>query len=469
MSAFGPGYNQQQSRQSLGPKPGTPSKDRNDQNYSFPMLKGNEILQCMHELGIRLSEEELTTPEKFKPEIRRAFTNLIELCTGITRDEMCQPAFVGLSALNYPELHEDSIPELAFLRACCKMMSICGIHDFGLGDVTRPNAKRLRRQLSGVINFAKFREERLQVYGELNAQREGVLDNLRRIQEERSSLEGQHAALARQMKQENAKVESVEEECRLIEADIGKLNKQQAALRQETGDLKKTGNELKDKNATLALAIQESYAEEKKFASQIVQSPERVKREMSDATARLEQEKKDALQLERDAGKMRACAANAANQAKTLGKVVSSLEEVEAELEKQIRCMEEIKEERSSIAVSREKQAEVEARSQDAERGIHKFEDKVAHLRKQAALKTSAAQNALCASQTDLMHVEKSRREGMAKIAGMENELKSVEALIEREEEQTEREVEDMINQYKKMESVVLAHEKRIMSALAGC
>ena len=71
----------------------------------------------------------------------------IELCTGVTREEMSQPAFAGLSALNYPELHEDSIPELAFLRACCKMMAICGISDFGLKDITSPNSKRFRRQL----------------------------------------------------------------------------------------------------------------------------------------------------------------------------------------------------------------------------------------------------------------------------------------------------------------------------------
>ena len=85
-------------------------------------------------------------------------------------------------------------------------------------------------------------------------------------------------------------IEQVEEECAEIETKIGALNKQQAAIRHESGELKKKANDLKDRNATISIAIQEGQAEEKKLSSQIVQSPERVKREMSSATERLENE-----------------------------------------------------------------------------------------------------------------------------------------------------------------------------------
>jgi hypothetical protein len=32
--------------------------------------------------------------------------------------------FSGISVLNFPELHEESIPELAFMRAASKMMQV---------------------------------------------------------------------------------------------------------------------------------------------------------------------------------------------------------------------------------------------------------------------------------------------------------------------------------------------------------
>ena len=66
------------------------------ESFSFPMLKGSEILQCMSELNVPLTEADLMEPEKNKANIRRAMFYLIELCTGVTRDSLATPAFAGL-------------------------------------------------------------------------------------------------------------------------------------------------------------------------------------------------------------------------------------------------------------------------------------------------------------------------------------------------------------------------------------
>jgi hypothetical protein len=42
---------------------------------------------------------------------------------------------------------------------------VCGVHDgYSLKDLVRPDPARVRRNLSAVINFHKFREERLATY-----------------------------------------------------------------------------------------------------------------------------------------------------------------------------------------------------------------------------------------------------------------------------------------------------------------
>lgn len=43
-------------------------------------------------------------------------------------------------------------------------MHICGVNDFIMTDYTKPDPKRLRKQLSAIVNFAKFKEERLDMY-----------------------------------------------------------------------------------------------------------------------------------------------------------------------------------------------------------------------------------------------------------------------------------------------------------------
>jgi hypothetical protein len=45
-------------------------------------------------------------------------------------------------------------------------MQAIGIDDFGLKDMTKPEPGRVRRIMSAVINFAKFREERMDVLEE---------------------------------------------------------------------------------------------------------------------------------------------------------------------------------------------------------------------------------------------------------------------------------------------------------------
>ena len=45
---------------------------------------------------------------------------------------MNQAAFSGLTVLTYPELHEDSIPQINSLRAVSKMMQTCGLDDFSI-------------------------------------------------------------------------------------------------------------------------------------------------------------------------------------------------------------------------------------------------------------------------------------------------------------------------------------------------
>src|SRR5690606_21579802 len=102
----------------------------------------------------QVTEEELFHPEKYKEQIKRIYECLTEICTGVTRDEMSQAVFSGLKHLSYPELHEESIPQINSFRACQKLLEVCGIHNFTIKDFISPVPKRLLLHLSGILNFA---------------------------------------------------------------------------------------------------------------------------------------------------------------------------------------------------------------------------------------------------------------------------------------------------------------------------
>jgi hypothetical protein len=47
-----------------------------------------------------------------------------------------------------------------------RLMDCCGVHDFSLKDIAKPEHKRLIKIFSAAINFAKFREEKVGAYDE---------------------------------------------------------------------------------------------------------------------------------------------------------------------------------------------------------------------------------------------------------------------------------------------------------------
>lgn len=49
---------------------------------TFPLLKIQDILQCLQDMQMRVTEEELTKPERLKDSIRRVYEQLVEFCIG---------------------------------------------------------------------------------------------------------------------------------------------------------------------------------------------------------------------------------------------------------------------------------------------------------------------------------------------------------------------------------------------------
>lgn len=48
-----------------------------------------------------------------------------------------------------------------------RLMETCGINDFSIRDLIRPDPGRTRRILSGIINFLCFRKEKEAIFREL--------------------------------------------------------------------------------------------------------------------------------------------------------------------------------------------------------------------------------------------------------------------------------------------------------------
>ena len=148
---------------------------------------------------------------------------------GITPADLIQPAgFQAMQCLSNPTLYEEAVSEIAFLRATMKLMRTCGVMDFGLKDFQYPTSRRLKKQLSAVINLIKFREDRLQMYQELYEQRAQIMMDFKEATEENE--------MARQaIEQEKEICVDQQAEIEQIENDNMDVSKQQKSYRTQKG------------------------------------------------------------------------------------------------------------------------------------------------------------------------------------------------------------------------------------------
>ena len=50
----------------------------------------------------------------------------------VFREEQQQPVFMAIDALDFPELHDESIPYMAFLKNCTRLLAAAGVRDFNM-------------------------------------------------------------------------------------------------------------------------------------------------------------------------------------------------------------------------------------------------------------------------------------------------------------------------------------------------
>lgn len=87
-------------------------------HYMAPLLANAEILLCLQELcGQPFPETAITKPD---PEtVAFILEHLVERLVGVSREELNSTVPDALAGIEFPNLHEHSIPNMTFLRYLC--------------------------------------------------------------------------------------------------------------------------------------------------------------------------------------------------------------------------------------------------------------------------------------------------------------------------------------------------------------
>ncbi|KAI5840730.1 Nuf2 family-domain-containing protein [Morchella snyderi] len=386
-------YNPRQSnvfRSSQNQPPPSTRKQTTQQADSYLMIAESTIVDCISELGVTFSLDDLKRPTPQKTQL--VFEMFAELLMGVRR-ETVEPIIRSASEqLDHPEtLHEPSAL-MAFYASLRTLLQECDIHDFTFNDLAKPDTKRLIKIFSYVINFTRFREGRAGEIGEHLAKAEKIRDAIEARAQENEELAARVEALRARRAREEPLIEGVRRDVEALTEELRGMSKREKALSAEYGRLRK------DKEAYIktledrAFFVTRTRQEAEKIRPYIVDSPEKLQGVIVDMGATLAAEKAEAEALERRARALQTSADSFAVVEADVMAAIKIMEECEAEL---------VKEEESARKAARhfdvltQKQTEVreaERSEQRLQRQLQNATDKIARARESGESKSASAQ-----------------------------------------------------------------------------
>lgn len=428
--------------------------------YRFPILKNNEIIECLTDAGIDVSSNELVEPNRHKDKVKSIFTDLVLIGLNLPKDTFTTTSMSLMKKrqnLPHPELHDESFANLKFIKALMKLMIISGIHDFGMSDLYAPTTKRFKRQLSGIINYIKFTiEKRATLIHEMDEQKDELINELLSVQQEQEMLHQQLDSVQRDAEKKWEEAKLVGGDCEDIEIEISRQNKLQTSIRQESENLKKFANVLKDKIDTADLVSQELAAKERKFSSQVVQSPRALEENISSSKTTLAEERKFCDEMEQN-DKMTVQYVKLVTKAQdNVAEVTTLIRQVMEDKIRYEKSLEDSKAIEAKIMEHNTKSGEYQETYDKIENQFRQIKEKSNNFKQQAKTKMNAARASLHAVNAELLIVEKDRRDVNSKVEQCEQEVQTLKRVIDEEKTKTDQEIEDIVLNFQKMEKVLI-------------
>lgn len=452
----------------FGNAPSSMNMKQSNLEYSFPHLKISDIIFCLKELGINITKEELSAPDKNKEQIKRIYEYLTEICTGISREELQQPVFSGLSQLNNPELHEESVPLINSFRAIQKLMETCGIKDFSLRDLILPTPKRVIKHLSGIINFAKYKEQNMSELAELNATKDNLLNQHKKAKAKNDELTLKLQQSRDQFAEAEKEIVMLEAACKEEEAQIMELNHLQAQYREDLADQKAENARLKEIISSKTLQLEELVQLQKKLQGQIVSSPDRFRKQISDVAESLMQEQNNIRVAERKLKELMAWSSHVEECQNSVLHCQNKLNEVIVEENKYKAKLEEVELEKRKVVNQREALRALDQNVQQLQRQLTRAEEKQVHLRKQSSDRDSETHQNY--EQLQNLYISTEERRKAVKQAGeiLDAEVSRVQKEMENEQSTHKRDVSEMMSRYKELEKIAVMQMTNLREALTA-
>lgn len=261
---------------------------KSKKQYSYPILKRKEIIKCMKELGIIINDIDLKQPKEEK--CKNIYSLILEKLMGINVLSSTIP-HNKLSIFRYPSLHESSIMNIRLIREVTKFMQKVGVNDFSISDLISPEPLRTIRHLSAIINFARWREHKNQIYLQEKVTIVSLDKKLKEIISENKKSADEFVEMNKKIEMEKPQVLILQNELKELHKNMELQHDKMEKKGEIAHNIKKELKKLKTIDMEKKTILNNNLDIICNLQSKIVKSPQRIKKELKILSNKIENEK----------------------------------------------------------------------------------------------------------------------------------------------------------------------------------
>ncbi|KIK24910.1 hypothetical protein PISMIDRAFT_97675 [Pisolithus microcarpus 441] len=432
--------------------------------YWFPNMPIPEIMTALSEWGLSVSTEQLVRPSA--DFVMGVYSACLEQVTSISSNALQEPIQSALDSMedSNPDLYAASISHNFLLYHLTRFANAARIMDFSSKDLCHPDPERTRFILSAFINFVKFVEQCTPFTGSLRDKSVTVTEEREQVARELATIQHTLTALKTQRAKDEPKCEELRTENAAITAHLmvtkettQKVVKEIEALKVEKASVLSKKDNINADTALLLDTISRTR-------SRIVQSPERIKRNITTMGAAAIEDKKAIAQHEAKARDLQAKISALSTIEKDLRACVEQLQTTEKEVQLLEAAQKELADVKDSMDYKKIERSELQMKKERVYRQLANAQEKLERAQRHAEEKRHASQQTIERLQREYEQMDVERRENDKQVEELRKEADEIETKMAEHLRKSEVELNELLAEYWK-----LRHETEVyMETLAN-
>ncbi|KAI6019716.1 Nuf2 family-domain-containing protein [Pisolithus orientalis] len=432
----------------------------------FQVHARTQLLSTRHlsQWGLSVSTEQLVRPSS--DFVMGVYSACLEQVTGLSSDalqESIQSALASMEDSN-TDLYSASVAHNFMLYHLTRFANAARIMDFSSKDLYNPEPERTRFILSAFINFVKFAEQCTPFTSGLREKSITVMEEREQVAQELAAVQHKLSALKAQRAKDEPKCEELRMENAAITAHLmvtkettQKVVKEIEALKVEKASVLSKKDNVNNETTLLLDRISRTR-------SRIVQSPERIKRNITTMGAVTIEDKKVISQNEAKARALQTKISALSNLEIDLRACVEQLQTTEKEVQLLEASQKELADVKDSMDYKKVERSELQMKKERVHRQLANAQEKLERAQRHAEEKRHASQQTIERLQREYEQMDVERRENDKQVEELRKEADEIETKMVEHLKKSEAELNELLAEYWK-----LRHETEVyMETLAN-